>query len=770
MVERSRFWNATTVGDATEAPYDAPDEFSEVLRSVAGAAGITVYLSGVFRSELNQLIGSGTATPFVIGTGRALTHGEWYEADVAVSTVIPSPAGATRIDRIVLRKDWVAQTVRITRIAGVEGGSAPPLVNIDGVTWDQPLYELSITTGGVITATDLRSFIGGSPFSGLSTFAVGDMLYANTTTTFARLALGAAGTILTVAPGATAPSWSAVISAGTDASSSLSIGSGGTATGARSATLILNVPTAGGFEGQAAIAFRRNGGEVWNAGISAVAAGGALTANTNLYFHTSVGNIYRMALTTAGNLRLFGDGEMLGANAETGTGSIHHRLSNTGGNAYVVIDNSAGTGLIAGGPAYALNIWHDSARSMVFGTNNLRRMFIAASTSAVSIGNTAGAASTINFSNTYDGANGYAGTYTGLSLVGPSSTVRATLQARTDLTAVLFGSETAHDVSFITGNTGKWRLASGGSLLAESDYFIGRNTADASDSGYLVIGGGGAAVNTRGAYIELYGNDHASAGLINIVAGDAASGRINFTTHAGGTTVRWTINSSGHINAGIDNAFDIGADAALRPRNVFIAGSLILGTGPSATGIIRLPNESLISFRNAAGTGDIAGIGLNNANTLNIGSGGPANATYSTAAAGTHAFYVNFAAEIVVGGGLQVGVPAGGAKGVGTINVTGDIYKNNSAYTNPDYAFEHFFTNSINKFKNNVGAKDYPGLLTLKEVETFVRENFHLPMRFSREEGIGIYDRADFVLEKVEELYLYLFDIEKRLSTNAMKG
>lgn len=36
--------------------------------------------------------------------------------------------------------------------------------------------------------------------------------------------------------------------------------------------------------------------------------------------------------------------------------------------------------------------------------------------------------------------------------------------------------------------------------------------------------------------------------------------------------------------------------------------------------------------------------------------------------------------------GIQVGTPTGGDKGAGTGNFAGDVYKNNSAYTNPDYA------------------------------------------------------------------------------------
>lgn len=159
MTERSRFWGGTTIGDATVAPYDAETEFAQVLMSLSEANGITTDRSCVFRDELAKLIVTGAASPVAVGTGRALVYGTWYENDAGVNVAIPTPAASTRIDRIVLRKDWVAQTVRITRIAGVEGGGAPAITQTAGVTWDMPVAQVSITTGGVITITDERDFI-----------------------------------------------------------------------------------------------------------------------------------------------------------------------------------------------------------------------------------------------------------------------------------------------------------------------------------------------------------------------------------------------------------------------------------------------------------------------------------------------------------------------------------------------------------------------------------------------------------------------------------
>jgi len=60
---------------------------------------------------------------------------------------------------------------------------------------------------------------------------------------------------------------------------------------------------------------------------------------------------------------------------QTGTNSALVRLTNTGGNAYLGLDHSAG-GL---GGAYSLNVWHGGAYPIVFATSNIERARIDAS-------------------------------------------------------------------------------------------------------------------------------------------------------------------------------------------------------------------------------------------------------------------------------------------------------------------------------------------------------------------------------------------------------
>ncbi len=157
MAEISRPWSGTLTGDS--GPY-SDDQWTDVWNSLLGPF---VASQGVFVDQLNDLDLSGLpATPVSIATGRALVDGTWYQSDASVSVAIPTPGANPRIDRIVLRKDWVLQTIRIFRIAGAEAASPvpPAIVQIDGTTWDLPLWQVNVTVGGVITFfRDEREFI-----------------------------------------------------------------------------------------------------------------------------------------------------------------------------------------------------------------------------------------------------------------------------------------------------------------------------------------------------------------------------------------------------------------------------------------------------------------------------------------------------------------------------------------------------------------------------------------------------------------------------------
>jgi hypothetical protein len=79
-------------------------------------------------------------------------------------------------------------------------------------------------------------------------------------------------------------------------------------------------------------------------------------------------------LEVAGQLKVrFANPDTVGIilQASTGTNAAAMNFANTGGNGYVGLDSSTGTRI--SGAAYSLNVWHEGAYPVVFGTNNTER-------------------------------------------------------------------------------------------------------------------------------------------------------------------------------------------------------------------------------------------------------------------------------------------------------------------------------------------------------------------------------------------------------------
>lgn len=159
MAELSTPWPASGGGDAGSY---SDDQWSDIWRQLFNTDRAT---QGILRasvsSGLNELVVSGVASPVAIASGIALVDGKFYRNSASVNKTISTPAtGLDRIDRIVLRKDFAGQTVRVTVITGTPAGSpsAPSITQNDGVTWDLPLAQVYITDAGTITITDEREW------------------------------------------------------------------------------------------------------------------------------------------------------------------------------------------------------------------------------------------------------------------------------------------------------------------------------------------------------------------------------------------------------------------------------------------------------------------------------------------------------------------------------------------------------------------------------------------------------------------------------------
>ncbi len=157
MAESSVLFTTDGTGDGINSGY-TQSQIHEIFRALFAGIHAT-NLGGVVPDYLNELAVTGIATPVAVNTGAAIVYGLFYSNSASVNVAVATPSVSTRIDAIVLRASYAAQTIRITKIDGVEGGSAPALTQSAGVTWDIPLATVSITTGGVITVTDAREWV-----------------------------------------------------------------------------------------------------------------------------------------------------------------------------------------------------------------------------------------------------------------------------------------------------------------------------------------------------------------------------------------------------------------------------------------------------------------------------------------------------------------------------------------------------------------------------------------------------------------------------------
>jgi len=155
VAENSAWWTTNGVGDgpALVTGY-SQSRLVDVYRTLATIDPTT---QAVAEGRLNEFAAAGTATPVVVQSGEAWIDGRHYFSDAPINVAISTPV-ATRIDRIVLRRDATAQTIRLVALVGTAGGSMATLTQ-NSTTYEVELWRVSVTSGGVITLTDLRVFL-----------------------------------------------------------------------------------------------------------------------------------------------------------------------------------------------------------------------------------------------------------------------------------------------------------------------------------------------------------------------------------------------------------------------------------------------------------------------------------------------------------------------------------------------------------------------------------------------------------------------------------
>lgn len=161
MTQTSSPWDGLLVGDASAAPYSA-DEWAHFWALRHGAGSIFPdygVLLGTGDTSYSPLFVSAAGSANVnVNIGAALVNGKIYETDAAVSlTVGANASGNPRIDLVVLRTDYTAQTIRAVIKQGTPAVSPTvPALTQSASLWEIPLAQIAVANGfSTIASTDI---------------------------------------------------------------------------------------------------------------------------------------------------------------------------------------------------------------------------------------------------------------------------------------------------------------------------------------------------------------------------------------------------------------------------------------------------------------------------------------------------------------------------------------------------------------------------------------------------------------------------------------
>lgn len=169
-------WDGTTVGDAAVlAPY-GQDEVAAWFqagivydRTLQGVLrrNDSLVINGVTYDLSNLLeVTNPTATTVRVASGGAIVDGTptLNSANVDFTTTddgsaIAAPGSGTNYYRVVLRKSWSAQEIRLA-VLDVNTSAPVAVTQTQGTAWEISLATVAITSAGVVTVTDTRVWIG----------------------------------------------------------------------------------------------------------------------------------------------------------------------------------------------------------------------------------------------------------------------------------------------------------------------------------------------------------------------------------------------------------------------------------------------------------------------------------------------------------------------------------------------------------------------------------------------------------------------------------
>ncbi|NUM46000.1 MAG: H-type lectin domain-containing protein [Anaerolineales bacterium] len=166
MTQKSWPWD-------TNPPTGGPGDGSAGLNEATAREFLALYfgvqdptVEGVVHGVLDELEVSGSATPLDVAAGAAICYG-LYINDAVATVGVATPALGTTGGRVVLRTNWAGvgeedsldARTRLAVVLNSDGVAAiPALTQTPGTTWEISLATFTVSTGGVITVTDDRTF------------------------------------------------------------------------------------------------------------------------------------------------------------------------------------------------------------------------------------------------------------------------------------------------------------------------------------------------------------------------------------------------------------------------------------------------------------------------------------------------------------------------------------------------------------------------------------------------------------------------------------
>lgn len=172
MAETSFVWPTTGSGDVSPTSVADSGALLAALINVSSLnSGASLLNQGVLANVLNQLKPTILGATITVDTGWAIVDGHPYRnSSLATFTPAAATGGGTTGRRLVLRATWASgtQTVRLTEISSAAANTAiPAMTQTPGVTFDIPICEYQVTSGGTTPSamTDDRVLIGNGSFS-----------------------------------------------------------------------------------------------------------------------------------------------------------------------------------------------------------------------------------------------------------------------------------------------------------------------------------------------------------------------------------------------------------------------------------------------------------------------------------------------------------------------------------------------------------------------------------------------------------------------------